>query len=422
MRKDNRISPVGLKGNEINERMKALMGIQPINENKSNIVVELTKMGPDGNAYAIIRENHEWYIKRAYKSTGLIAEDFKYIGGLMNKKDEAYPSYAKAIKHLNLKFKSLAEAYNFEGEINVFENDNLLSEDIAGLSEMKGNGFSGAGNMEENTALWEEEVEMTEAEEAVDRMLKNDDDYRGNNLYTKNNFKTEQQFYNFIEGLRNIGVDFEIVNDSVKINNGFKAAYGEYLDSMDFTNEELKGDQYKLDKNKNGELDGADFRMMGDMNESSLLNTEVDITFHSYNTRDGIAIFEISSQNPPYDSEMYKVKVTDNSKGYGGSFGDHEGHEYPYFEEDITIEPIKPMDVPQEFIELMKKEIAMDSEKNWRERNASDDADRADYMRDFERDERAIGGMNESRFSIDSAIKNMDRLIENLTEGLKKKV
>ena len=70
MKKNINISPVGLKGNEINERMKQLMGIQPINESKSNIVVELTKMGPDGNAYAIIRENHEWYIKKANKKIG----------------------------------------------------------------------------------------------------------------------------------------------------------------------------------------------------------------------------------------------------------------------------------------------------------------------------------------------------------------
>jgi len=265
MRKDNRISPIGLKGNEINERMRALMGIQPINENKSNIVIELTKMGPDGNAYAIVRENHEWYIKRALKSTGLSAEDFKYIVGLMNKKDEAYPSYAKAIKHLNLKFKSLAEAYNFEGEINVFENDNLLSEDIAGFSEMKGNGFSGAGNMEENTALWEEEeVEMSEAEEAVDRMLEGDKEFAG-----------------------------------AKKNE---------------TNEELKGKQKNLDVDKDGEIEGSDLAKLRNMNETEDLPT------------------------PPSEEEEKAAQVY------------------------------------------------------------------------------------ESRFSIDSAIKNMDRLIENLTEGLKKKV
>lgn len=122
------ISPVGLKGKEIHERQLALMGIKPITENeeKKNSAVELTKIGPDGNAYAIIRENHEYYIKRTNKTTGLMLEDFKYIGGLQNKKDEAYPSYAKAIKQLNLKFKSLAEAYNRGGDINVFEDDNLL--------------------------------------------------------------------------------------------------------------------------------------------------------------------------------------------------------------------------------------------------------------------------------------------------------
>ena len=199
------ISPVGLKGNEINERMKQLMGIQPINENKSNIVIELTKMGPDGNAYAIIRENHEWYIKKTNKTKNLVAEDFKYIGGLQNKKQEAYPSYAKAIKHLNLKFRSLAEAYNYDGEINLFVNDNLLSEMAmaAGFSEMKGNGFSGEGNLEGNERMYEEdymdEVEMTEAEIAIDEMM---------------------------------------------------------------TKEELKGGQKKLDVNKNGKLDADDFKKL----------------------------------------------------------------------------------------------------------------------------------------------------------------
>lgn len=184
MKKTVLINPSGLKGNEINERMKALMGIQPINENKSSIVVELTKKGPDGNSYAVIRENHEWYIKKTTKTSNLVAEDFKYIGGLMNKKSEAYPSYAQAIKHLNLKFRSLAEAYNYDGEINLFLNDNLLSESgIAGFSQMEGLGFSNEGNLEGNEPIEEtieekdeEEVEMSEAEMAVDNMLKEEGD------------------------------------------------------------------------------------------------------------------------------------------------------------------------------------------------------------------------------------------------------
>lgn len=180
MKKDNRINPISLKGNQINERMIQLMGIKPINENHSTSVVELTKIGPDGNAYAIVRENHEYYIKITQKTGNLVAEDFKYIGGLMNKKSEAYPSYAKAIKHLNLKFKSLAEAYGKGGDINVFENDNLVNEDVAGFSDMaKGGGFTGEGNLEGNTPLYEEEEEddeeeLTEVEQAVEDMGKED--------------------------------------------------------------------------------------------------------------------------------------------------------------------------------------------------------------------------------------------------------
>lgn len=119
-----RITPVGLKGYEINERMKELMGITTINESIKNSAIELTKKGPDGKIYGIVRENHEYYIKVSNKQSGnLVVEDFAYIGGLQNKKQEAYPTYAKAIKHLNLKFNSLNEAYGKSGQINVFETD-----------------------------------------------------------------------------------------------------------------------------------------------------------------------------------------------------------------------------------------------------------------------------------------------------------
>jgi hypothetical protein len=177
--KNKRISPIGLKGNQINERMKELMGIAPINENKSTSSVELTKVGPDGNAYAIIRENREWYIKKADKTTNLVVEDFKYIGGLQNKKMEAYPSYSAALKRLNFKFKSLAEAHNFTGEINIVENDNLIKEiGFAGFSEMKGSGFSNEGNMEHNEPIFEvsdEELELSEAELAIEEMMARED-------------------------------------------------------------------------------------------------------------------------------------------------------------------------------------------------------------------------------------------------------
>lgn len=158
MKENIKISPVGLKGHEINDRMKELMGIKTINENKSTSVVELTKKGPDGNYYAIVRENHEYFIKTTAKKDNLLSEDFKYIGGLMNKKSEAYPSYAKAIKHLNLKFNSLAEAFNVSENINVFENDNLLNSD----NEEK--------EIEESVEE-ETDVELSEEEKEIEDMI-----------------------------------------------------------------------------------------------------------------------------------------------------------------------------------------------------------------------------------------------------------
>lgn len=144
---NEKINPVGLKGYQVTERMKELMGIKTINENKKTSVVELTKKGPDGNVYGIVRENHEYYIKITKKQNNLVVEDFQYIGGLQNKKQEVYPSYAKAIKHLNLKFHSLNEAYGKSGQVNVFLDDKLLTEDYAAFESM-GSGFKAEGNME----------------------------------------------------------------------------------------------------------------------------------------------------------------------------------------------------------------------------------------------------------------------------------
>ena len=233
--KNNKISPVGLKGNQINERMKELMGIAPINENKSTSTVELTKMGPDGNPYAIVRENREWYIKKADKTENLVAEDFKYIGGLQNKKMEAYPSYSAALKRLNLKFNSLAEAHNFTGEFNIVENDNLLSEaGIAGFSEMKGMGFSGEGNLEGNQPMAEPEDDgLSDAEQAIEDMMARE---KIGHTYTDD---TENQ----------------TSNDD---------AYSKAFDSMGgsieemMAREELKGGQFKLDVDKDGEIKGSD--------------------------------------------------------------------------------------------------------------------------------------------------------------------
>jgi hypothetical protein len=184
MSKNIIVNPLDRKGEEIKDRIKELMGgISPINESVSNTrsVVELTKKGPDGNAYAIVRENHEYYIKYSTKTKDLTLEDFNYIGGLKNKKDAAYPSYAKAIKHLNLKFNSLNEAYGKNTVDNVFEDDNLLAESGTATSS---SGFGNQSNMDGGESLTDEpatpaastdddsEEKLTEVEQAVHDMGK----------------------------------------------------------------------------------------------------------------------------------------------------------------------------------------------------------------------------------------------------------
>lgn len=67
--------------------------------------------GPDGKIYAIIREGAKFYIKSAPKGSELVTESFNYIGGFMNKKNNEYSSYNQASKNLELKVRSLNEAY-----------------------------------------------------------------------------------------------------------------------------------------------------------------------------------------------------------------------------------------------------------------------------------------------------------------------
>jgi len=135
MKNNNNIRPTGLKGNDQLNRMKSLMGVAPITENTKTSVVELTKKGPDGMVYGIVRENHKYFIKITNKKQNLIAEDFRYMGGLQNKSEKSYDSYSQATKQLNLKFLSLNEALDKTEQINVLKNDNLLAESFESYSE-----------------------------------------------------------------------------------------------------------------------------------------------------------------------------------------------------------------------------------------------------------------------------------------------
>lgn len=190
------VKPTGLKGNEKVDRMKELMGVKPLNEDVKNSVVELTKLGPDGKVYGIVREGHNYFIKVTNKQSNILTEDFNYIGGLMNKTSEVYPSYAKAIKQLNLKFMSLNEAYGKQGNYNVFEDDNLLTENEAtkdildkageklsyGAKEGKDESQFGDNVADKDVDDEFEKVKLSENEMAIDEMITGDDEIDDNQV------------------------------------------------------------------------------------------------------------------------------------------------------------------------------------------------------------------------------------------------
>jgi len=180
------VRPNDLRGREIDKRIIELMGQTLIKENVDRSAIELTKKGPDGKVYGIVRENHEWYIKTADNVESLTKESFKYIGGLQNKKDFAFPSYAKAIKQLNQKFKSLNESLGIKTNINVFLNDNLMESDADKFvtdakgeeldddkpKEEGGDNLVGENGKKKADNDWKKvKVDMTEEEARIDSMI-----------------------------------------------------------------------------------------------------------------------------------------------------------------------------------------------------------------------------------------------------------
>jgi hypothetical protein len=286
MEKNFRINPVGLKGNEINERMKQLMGITPIVENLSRSAVELTKIGPDGKSYGIIRENHEYYIKVSDKTSNLIAEDFKYIGGLQNKKQEAYPTYAKAIKHLNLKFNSICESFDVTNTFNVYVDDNLLTEGAAKeatkhITDTKGKDLEakakeeGGDNLADKKAIDEmEEVTLTEDELAIDAMLNESEEEEleesaqsevGEYAFDKTKKKKEEKEEDKEELDEEESKDNPWAICTASVGREDKKKYEACVRDIKKEKgikEELKGNQSKIDANKNGKIDGGDFPLL----------------------------------------------------------------------------------------------------------------------------------------------------------------
>lgn len=99
--------------NETINRMKAMMTYGLQTESKAPYSsVEFQKLGADKKMYGIVREGTKYYVKVAPNKANLIKEDFEYIGGFRNRKNNEYSSYANALKQFDLKMMSIKESVN----------------------------------------------------------------------------------------------------------------------------------------------------------------------------------------------------------------------------------------------------------------------------------------------------------------------
>ena len=94
------------------KRIKEMMHYG-LNESKPKYSsVEYSKQAADGKVYGIVREGTKYYIKVSKDKNNLIKENFEYIGGFMNRKNNEYQSFANALKQFDLKMMSIREAYS----------------------------------------------------------------------------------------------------------------------------------------------------------------------------------------------------------------------------------------------------------------------------------------------------------------------
>lgn len=94
------------------ERMQQLMGCATVEKAAPVNSIEYMTEGADGKMYGVIRENGKYYIKSAEKKENLVSENFSYIGGFANRKENEYDSCSKALKDIRLMMMELKEGAN----------------------------------------------------------------------------------------------------------------------------------------------------------------------------------------------------------------------------------------------------------------------------------------------------------------------
>jgi len=107
-----KLKPIGSEKLEGQDKIRRIMEIARYNEVTKNVknhtaTNSFSKMGADGNLYAIVQERDGYYLK-----AGINESELDYASGMMNKKRDRFKSYGAALKRMNLIFKPLNEEYN----------------------------------------------------------------------------------------------------------------------------------------------------------------------------------------------------------------------------------------------------------------------------------------------------------------------
>lgn len=121
----------------LRDRMRQLAEVDKNSINKSlnytlGTLIDY-KRATNGVAYGIIKENHNYYIKKAGIKQDPDIADFTYIGGLENIKEYQYKSYADADKNRNMIFHSINEAMGTtmsKNNTKLILNEDVVSDEI----------------------------------------------------------------------------------------------------------------------------------------------------------------------------------------------------------------------------------------------------------------------------------------------------
>ena len=123
------------------------------------------KRAADGVAYGIIKESHQYYVKKAGTKQDPDVSDFAYIGGLSNITNFQYKSLAEADKQRNMMFHTISEAVSLKPNKNGSKKKVNLNEDKA--AQEIDSAENQLGDLDAATSAAEVPVEDPEAEMAA---------------------------------------------------------------------------------------------------------------------------------------------------------------------------------------------------------------------------------------------------------------